>query len=463
LADVGVDLCGVKRILGVAFAALMVCVPATAGAGQLGTQIPSNCVAHISFDGGADLVDDYRCAGIAIEFHTAGAAYSPGAIWAGQWLFTDQDGQFRVGSCTFNRGIHPTIDLPSAIVAQQFPNDPTGAKGAYLTWGYGDTTDDLRAAAMWAVFHYYAQDAAGTRRAVNGAAPLVPSLDMIAAASGRDDIQDLAIALDAEAAQFAGKWAITVTLSVEGRIDVTVMSGTQPVLGARVTLLMSGQDSPITIETDVSGTARAAMPVSSGPMTVVASTSSPGPATVYRGSPAGPDPQGAQRLVTGGPPRILSASATVDVPSPPTTTTTTTLPPTSTSTTSTTVAPTTTSTTTTTLPTTTTSSTSTTSTTDLPTTTSTVPPTTIADVVATTAPPTTPETTVPATTTPETTTVDTVIPIVEVLPPGQVDVPPLPRTGRASELISYLGTSLLVAGIGIVGVAGRRRTGVATR
>ena len=27
-------------------------------------------------------------------------------------------GQFRVGSCTFNRGIHPTIDTPSAVVAQ---------------------------------------------------------------------------------------------------------------------------------------------------------------------------------------------------------------------------------------------------------------------------------------------------------------------------------------------------------
>ncbi|MEY2524818.1 MAG: hypothetical protein QOJ66_3383, partial [Ilumatobacteraceae bacterium] len=83
---------------------MMVSVPPTAGAGQLGTQIPSNCVEHISFEGAPDLVDDYRCAGLAIEFHTGGVAYSPGPIWAGQWLFRDEVGQFRVGSCTFNRG-----------------------------------------------------------------------------------------------------------------------------------------------------------------------------------------------------------------------------------------------------------------------------------------------------------------------------------------------------------------------
>ena len=217
-------------------------------------------------------------------------AYSPGPIWAGQWLFRDEVGQFRVGSCTFNRGIHPNIDSPSAIVAQQFPNDPNGAKGAYLTWGYGDTTDNLTAAAMWAVLHYYAQDDAGTRRAANGAMALAPSLDMVAEASGRDDIQALAIALDAEAALFAGTWTISATVDGAGQIEVRVFAGTQPVLGARVTLLVSGQDSPTTVETDAAGLARATMSVAPGVMTVVATTSSPGPVAVYRGSPAGPDP-----------------------------------------------------------------------------------------------------------------------------------------------------------------------------
>ena len=151
----------------------MVIAARPVGAGRLGTEIPSNCVAHVSFDDGVDFVDDYRCAGLAIEFHTAGVAFSPGPIWAGQWLFVDEAGQFRVGSCTFNRGIHPTIDVPSTLVAQTFPNDPTGARVAYLTWRYGDTTDNLTAAAMWAVLHYYAHDGAGTRRAWTGAAPLV--------------------------------------------------------------------------------------------------------------------------------------------------------------------------------------------------------------------------------------------------------------------------------------------------
>ncbi len=66
-----------KRILGIAVVALAVCAPASVGAGQLGTEIPSNCVAHTSFSGGVDLVDDFRCAGLAIDFHTAGVGSRP--------------------------------------------------------------------------------------------------------------------------------------------------------------------------------------------------------------------------------------------------------------------------------------------------------------------------------------------------------------------------------------------------
>jgi hypothetical protein len=412
------------------FVAIVATWPVSAGADQLGVQIPSNCSAHINFDGGADLVDDYRCAGIAIEFHTAGVAFSPGPIWAGQWLFVDEIGQFRVGSCTFNRGIHPTIDAPSSPVAQTFPNDPTGAKGAYLTWRYGDTTDDLTAAAMWAVFHYYAQDGAGTRRASNGAVPLVPSLGMVAQASGRDDIQALAVQLDAEAVRLAGPWAISVALGVDGGIDVRLTVGAQPVAGATVTLLMSGQDQASTVQTDASGLAHSTMPVVPGTMTVVASTSAPAQALVYRGTPAGPDPNGAQRLVTGGTPEVMSATATVDVPVPTTSTPTSTTTSTPTSTTTSTTLPTTTSTTTTSLP---------------PSTTTTSPiVTTIPTAAAEVVPPTVlPETSLP---------VD--VPVAEVLPP--VTVTALPHTGKGSDAISYLATTLLVAGIGVVGVASRR-------
>jgi hypothetical protein len=48
--------------------------------------------------------------------------------------------------------------------------------------------------------------------------------------------------------------------------------------------------------------------------------------------------------------------------------------------------------------------------------------------------------------------------VVESLPPPPLPSPPapLPRTGKGPDLISYLATALVVAGIGIVGVAGRR-------
>ena len=417
----------VKRILAVLFVGIVVAGAAHVGAGQLGSQIPSNCVAHVSFDGGVDLVDDFRCAGLAIEFHTAGAAYSPGPIWAGQWLFVDETGQFRVGSCTFNRGIHPTIDVPSSVVPQSFPNDPTGAKAAYLTWRYGDTTDNLTAAAMWAVLHFYAQDAAGTRRTSNGEAPLIPSLGMIARASGRADIQALAVAIDAEAARFAGEWAINATVDVAGNIHVTLTAAGQPVADAAVTLLMSGQDSPVIVTTDAAGVARSSMPVEPGVRTVVATSPVPGPAVVYRGTPAGPDVHGAQNLVTGGAPGFVSATATVDVPTPTTTTTTTT---------------------TTDVPT-TDSPTTTSATTTIPATEA--PPTA---APATEAPTVPPDTTFPAITSPVTVAIEAVPPPSEApLPPPAA---PLPKTGRGSDVVSYLATSLLVAGIGIVGVASRR-------
>jgi LPXTG-motif cell wall-anchored protein len=419
-------------MLVILFVGIVVAGAARAGAGQRGAQIPSNCVAHVSFDGGPDLVDDFRCAGLAIEFHTAGAAFSPGPIWAGQWLFVDETGQFRVGSCTFNRGIHPTIGVPSSPVAQYFPNDPTGAKAAYLTWRYGDTTDNLTAAAMWAVLHYYAQDAAGSMRTSNAEAPLVPSLGMIARASGRADIQALAVSIDAEAAGFAGEWAIEATLDVAGNIAVTLTAADHPVADATITLLESGQDSPVIVTTDADGVARSVMPVAPGAMTVVASSPVPGPALVYRGKPAAANPHGAQNLVTGGLPGVASATATLEVPMPVTTASTpTTDVPATTATTAIpiTEAP-------------TTEAPMTTSTSTLP-------------AVAATAPDTrSPDTVPPDSSVPVTVAVEAVPPPPEApLPPP---APPLPKTGRGSDSVSYLATALLVAGIGIVGVASRR-------
>jgi hypothetical protein len=404
----------VKWVVALAALTLVVAGATRAGAGQLGPTIPANCIAHTTFTDGPDLEGDYRCAGIAIEYHTAGAAYSPDPIWAGQWLFTDESHQFRVGTCVFNRGLHPTIAVSSTIVEQSFPNDPTGAKSAYLAFRYGDSTDDLTAAGLWAVMHYYAQDAAGARRAVEPDMPLVPSLDMVARASGREDIESMAIALDAEATRLAGTWSLAVTADVTGHVEAHLTAGDQPVAGVPMAFLVSGRDDPVQVTTDVDGVATADVAIQAGTMTVAASAPAPGPAVVYRGTPAGPDPQGAQRLVTGGTPIVASATATVEVP-PDTTPTTSTTTTTDAATTTTELAS--------------TSTSSTTSTAELATT-----------AVAETTP-----TTVPVETTP-------VVPVVAVHPPRS----PLPKTGRRTDGIAYLATGLLVAGIGIVGAVSRR-------
>ena len=417
-----------KWVVAAVAVALVVTGATRVGAGQLGPTIPTNCTAHTTFGEAPDLAGDYRCAGIAIEYHSAGVAYSPGPIWAGQWLFVDEAHQFRVGTCVFNRGLHPTIDVPSSVVEQGFPNDPTGAKSAYLSWRYGDTTDDLTAAGLWAVMQYYAQDAAGSRRAIEASTPLVPSLHTVAAASGRDDIETMAVALDSEAQRLAGEWSVAVTLDMTGRVETRLTAAGQPIGGVPITLLVSGQDDPLQIITDADGVATTTVEIGAGTMTVAASAPQPGPALVYRGRPAGPDSEGAQRLVTGGTPNVVTATAMVVVPPDITPTTTTT-------TTTTTKVP----TTTTEVPTITTEATSTTATSTSTTTTTELPtPTTptVVETVPTTAP------------------LDTVapVPVVAVQPPRA----PLPRTGKGSDGIAFLATGLLVGGVGLVGAVSRR-------
>ncbi|MCY7301055.1 MAG: hypothetical protein LH616_17835, partial [Ilumatobacteraceae bacterium] len=354
-------------------------------AGQLGTAMPSNCVAHTSFSGGADADGDYRCAGLAISYHTAGVSQSQFPIWAGQWLFADQGGQFRVGSCTFNRGVHPTVKQPSYLVSQNFPNDPTGAKGAYLTWRYGDTTDNMTAAAMWALFHYYAQDAAGSNRAGNATAPLVPSLDGIAADSGSNELQTRTQQLNHEAVQFSGSWQLTASLGADGVLTATLLSGTRPVPEQPISVLVSGTDRTLAATTGADGVATVTVHLAAGTFTVVATASAPGSAAVFRGTPASPDAHGAQTLVTGGAPSALSVTVRLEVATPTTTTavpeTTTTVPATTTTVAATTTVPAT--------------------TTTVPATTTTVAATTTVPATTTTvaATPTVPATTVPATTT----------------------------------------------------------------
>ena len=395
---------------------LLIASATSVTAGPLGTSIPGNCIEHTSFSGGTDVSGDYRCAGEAIQFHTGGVSSSPYQIWAGQWLFVDPSGSFRVGSCTFNRGVHPTINAPARWVGQSLPNDPTGALSGYLAWRYGDTTDNLTAAALWAVFHYYAQDAAGPNRSANDNAPLVPSLDGLAAASGRSDLQSRALALHAEAVAVAEPWTIAVALANDGTATVTLRSGANPVPDQKVSVLVSGLDVPLVTITSADGIATVAVSLPPGTVTVVATASAPGPAYVYRGEPATTEGQGAQNLISGGASEVLTAETTIEVAAP---TTTTTQPPPTTATTE-------------------------PVTTELATTT-TIPPTTIETSTSTAA--------VPAD---ETTTT-----FIAVAEPTTTLIGGLPRTGGGRDsTIAYVGTALLVGGIGLMGTLRRRTMGV---
>ena len=371
--------------------------PPGASAGPLGSAIPGNCVEHTPYDGSADLPGDYRCAGLALDYHLGGSEHSPFPIWAGQWLFTDGAGQYRVGSCTDNTGIHPTVTVPSEPRTQPLPNDPTGALSAYVAWRYGDTTDPLTAAAVWAVMHFYAQDRAGGHRAADPQVPLVSTLDSVAAASGRADVQARAMEIAAEARRLADPWVLTVSVAPDGAAVVSLFAGTTAVPGRPVSLLVSGSDLPLTATTGTDGTATVTVPLPpSGTVTVAAATEAPGPAVVYRGTAVIPDRR-AQTLITAGEPLRLTTQAQAEVPS---------------------------------------------------TTTSAVPPSTSG------AP-----TTQPATSAPSVTTGSTVDPpsITSEPAPTTSGVVSMPVTGAGGDgVVAYLATASLVGGVGLVGTLRRR-------
>lgn len=377
----------------------------------LGTDIPGNCFEHTTFNGGADASGDYRCAGLEIQFHTAGVASSPHSIWAGQWLFRDPAGSFRVGSCTFNRGIHPTIHSNARWVGQSFPKDPTGVLSSYLAWKYGDTTDNLTAAALWAVFHYYAQDDAGPNRSTNPNDPLVPTLGSIEAASGRSDLQSRAFALHNEAEAVAAEWTLALAVAADGTTTATLLAGANPVPDQPISVLVSGLDVPLVTITSADGTATVTVSLPPGTVTVVATAEAPGPAEVYRGEPAVADGQGGQNLITGGASRVLRAETSIEIVPTPTT--------------------------------------------------ATAPVTTVIATIA-------PTTTEAASTTIESTTTevesattyvaidDTVLDTVDTTTTSVLGS--LPRTGgERDSSVAYVGTALLVGGIGLLGTLRRRR------
>ncbi len=430
--------------------------------------VPGGCVAHKS---DPDVPGDYRCGGLFLAYHTGGPDAAGGKLWAGRWLFRDANGRLRVGSCTFNRGIHPTIDGRARRVSQQLPNDPGALRSGYLAWRYR-SANALTYAGLWALFHWYAQDAAGSNSSGDAGAPLVPSLNRIAEMGGRQDVEARAKELNAEAERYATPWTLELGLAGDGAVVATIRSGERPVRGVKVTFTVAGRTEVLTTNDD----GRAVLEGVSGD--VRATAKAPGPAVFVRGAPAWGDI--AQTLLTVGPVRTIRASITVGVPTTttteapttttteaPTTTTTTEVPttttttePTTTTTTTTTEVPTTTTTTepTTTTTTTTTEAPTTTTTTEAPTTTTTTTttaPTTTTTVAAstttTTEAPTTTTTTVAASTT---TTTSTEAPPVIVV--GGGPEPGLPATGGGDGVLAYLAMGCLVGGIGLLGTLSRR-------
>jgi hypothetical protein len=384
---------------------------------------------------------DGTCGGLTIRFHTAGVDHSPSPLWAGRWWFIDEQGVARQGSCIFHQGVHPTYTSPAHRVPLRLPLDPRHELTDYLTWRYGTSADPLTSAALWAVLHHYALDAAGASRASVPSTPLVARLDRIAAMTGRRDVQQRAIALDREARAMLGPWTVTARFDRASTsatvVVVQVHAGRRPVPDVPVSVLVSGRDAPLAAATGADGTfrRRVPLPATPGMVTVVALVTMPGHAEAYRGVPALPSVLGSQTLVTAGPPRRVRITTTLLVPTTTTTTTTTTTISTTTP------VPPTTTTTTTTVP-------HTTTTTTVPTTTvpmTTVPPTTTAHSTTTTRP----RTTVPATA--PTTIAPTFAPTTAAALP-----PPLPRTGgRPDGGIALLATALLVGGVGVMGTLRR--------
>ncbi|MEI2704063.1 MAG: hypothetical protein V9E89_02115 [Ilumatobacteraceae bacterium] len=208
--------------------------------------VPGGCVAHKS---DPDVPGDYRCGGLFLAYHTGGPNAAGGKLWAGRWLFRDANGRLRVGSCTFNRGIHPTIDGRARRVTQQLPNDPGALRSGYLAWRYR-SANALTYAGLWALFHWYAQDAAGANSSGDAGAPLVPSLNRIAEMGGRQDVEARAKELNAEAERYATPWTLDLGLAGDGAVVATIRSGERPVRGVKVTFTVAGRTEVLTTNDD---------------------------------------------------------------------------------------------------------------------------------------------------------------------------------------------------------------------
>jgi hypothetical protein len=249
----------VKRILLWAVVlAVLITVLIAADPARADVPLPDGCTEHVSLAPDPEVAGDVRCAGLFLEFHLDGVAASPRPLWAGQWAVTTDTGEVVRGWCVHHRGVHPLALAPAVPSEVRLPLDPGGRRSAHLLSHHAHTADPLTAAALWAVFHWYAQDAAGSARSRHPEAPLVPSLDVLAGATGRADLQDRALALAAQAeAAVAGDATDVAVTAWYGTPAWPDPHGVQPLLAAAAVppeTTTTASTSPLPTSTTVSPT-----------------------------------------------------------------------------------------------------------------------------------------------------------------------------------------------------------------
>ena len=214
--------------------------------------------------------------------------------------------------------------------AQTFPNDPTGAKGAYLAWRYGDTTDTLTGGRDVGRRSTTTRSTPPDRTAARNRDGTARGRARRARCGQRQrrPAGDARSASTTKPAQMSGPWHLDGgARHRRASSTATLMAGERPGGRPRDHRARERDRSPARCHHghgwqshgDGADPARHRHRGRHRRARRVA-------VLVYRGAPSSPDGHGAQTLVTGGAPIALRAEAFIDVPDSDTTVPTTTVP-----------------------------------------------------------------------------------------------------------------------------------------
>lgn len=250
-----------------------------------------------------------HCAGRNITLTDGGGNFQ--SRWAGQYLARTTAPDYWLVYCLRDDLSHPDNSVGSVIMPDLIPKGggttSLPAKYAYVMWKWGDSNDDDRAAAVWMLGHFYAQDVTDSDNVI------VPNLS----ASANGTVNALAQAMDAEANIYYGSWTFTYNLNTPVNWNgsstpgtVTLRSATSAVIANQTVTLsaINGSVSPTTVTTDVNGVANFSYTGTPG-TTVTISASVDQPATQVILNPPG---VGDQYVGTSGGAQVLSANSTAN-------------------------------------------------------------------------------------------------------------------------------------------------------